>query len=545
MRRILQLLLLLFCITFVSCRNRSTADLIVHNALVYSVDSTFRTYEAFAVKDGKFIGTGTSADILAKYESDSVIDAGGKPVYPGFIDPHSHFLGLGKLFDEADLTGTESFSEIIERLKAFRKTHPEKSWIIGRGWDQNDWKEKQFPSKELLDKDFPDVPVLLTRIDGHAAIINSKAIELANITAASKMEGGLVELKNGIPTGILVDNAMGLANKVIPQSTEKEKQQMLKNAEKACLSVGLTTVSDAGLDRADIELIDKMHKNGSLKIRDYVMISVSPANLDYYIPKGPYASDRLTVHSFKIYADGALGSRGACLLKPYSDAKTSGFLLTNPKDMENYISRIAQSSFQANTHCIGDSANRLVLNLYGKYLKNKNDRRWRIEHAQVVSKDDISKFGQFSVIPSVQPTHATSDMYWAEARLGKERVKTAYAFKDLLDQNGKIAFGSDFPVEHFNPLYGFNSAVARKDAKGFPPAGFQMENVVSREAALKGMTIWAAYANFEDKNRGSIETGKWADFVILEKDIMKIEEKELRDTRTLRTVIAGETVFRR
>jgi len=288
-----------------------------------------------------------------------------------------------------------------------------------------------------------------------------------------------------------------------------------------------------------------MHKNGSLKIRDYVMISVSPANLDYYIPKGPYASDRLTVHSFKIYADGALGSRGACLLKPYSDAKTSGFLLTNPKDMENYISRIAQSSFQANTHCIGDSANRLVLNLYGKYLKNKNDRRWRIEHAQVVSKDDISKFGQFSVIPSVQPTHATSDMYWAEARLGKERVKTAYAFKDLLDQNGKIAFGSDFPVEHFNPLYGFNSAVARKDAKGFPPAGFQMENVVSREEALKGMTIWAAYANFEDKNRGSIETGKWADFLILEKDIMKIEEKELRDTRTLRTVIAGETVFRR
>lgn len=545
MRRILQLLFFLFTISFVSCKNRSTADLIVHNALVYSVDSTFRTYEAFAVKDGKFVATGTSADILAKYESDSVIDAGGKPVYPGFIDPHSHFLGLGRLFDEADLTGTESFSEIVERLKEFRKTHPEKPWIIGRGWDQNDWKDKQFPAKELLDKDFPDVPVLLTRIDGHAAIINSKAIKLANITTASKIEGGLVELKNGIPTGILVDNAMSFAYKIIPQSTEKEKQQMLKNAEKACLSVGLTTISDAGLNREDIELIDKMHKNGSLKIRDYAMISVSPANLDYYIPKSPYASDRLTVHSFKIYADGALGSRGACLLKPYSDAPTSGFLLTNPKDLENYISRIAQSSFQANTHCIGDSANRLVLNLYGKYLKQKNDRRWRIEHAQVVSKEDISKFSKFSVIPSVQPTHATSDMYWAEARLGKERVKTAYAFKDLLNQNGKIAFGSDFPVEHYNPLFGFNSAVARKDAKGFPPAGFQMENVVSREGAMRGMTIWAAYANFEDKNRGSIETGKWADFVILEKDIMKIEEKELRDTKTVRTVIAGETVFRK
>ena len=359
------LLFFLSFVVFISCNSHSPADLIVHNAQVYSVDSAFHTYEAFAVKDGKFIETGTSADILAKYESDSVIDANGRPVYPGFIDPHSHFLGLGQLFDEADLTGTDSFQEIIERLKVFRQKNPDKSWLIGRGWDQNDWEDKKFPSKELLDKNFPDLPVFLTRIDGHAAITNSKALQLANVTNKSKAEGGLVETKNGAPTGILVDNAMGLVYWVIPEATEQENQKQIKSAETACLSVGLTTVSDAGLDRADIELIEKMHKNGSLKIRDYAMISVSPANLDHYLPKGPFASDRLTVHSFKIYADGALGSRGACLLKPYSDAKTSGFLLTNPKELENYISRIAKSSFQANTHCIGDSANRLVLNLYG------------------------------------------------------------------------------------------------------------------------------------------------------------------------------------
>jgi predicted amidohydrolase YtcJ len=527
----------------VSCKKKSDADLIVHNAVVYSVDSSFQVFDALVVKDGKFLDMGTSADILSRYEPDSVIDAKGQAIYPGFIDPHSHFFGLAKLFDEADLVGTESFEEIITRLKAFRKQYPSKAWLIGRGWDQNDWKDKSFPSKEQLDKDFPDVPVFLSRVDGHAAITNSKALKLANVTANSQVEGGLVELKNGQPTGMLIDNAQGLVRKLIPESSEKEKEILLKQAEKACLSVGLTTISDAGLGRSEIDLVDRMHKNGSLKIRDYAMISVSQENLDYYIPKGPYQSDRLTVHSFKVYADGALGSRGACLLKPYSDSPTSGFLLTNPKQLEYFISRIAQSDFQANTHCIGDSANRLILNLYGKYLKGKNDRRWRIEHAQVVTKEDVSKFGKFSVVPSVQPTHATSDMYWAEARLGKERVKAAYAFKDLMKQNGKIAFGSDFPVEHFNPLYGFNAAVSRKDAKGFPPQGYQMENAVTREEALKGMTIWAAYANFEDKNRGSIEKGKWADFVILEKDIMKVPGNELRDIKVKRTVIAGETVF--
>jgi predicted amidohydrolase YtcJ len=544
MQKIL-LVLTLLSLGAISCNKKERTDLIVHNALVYSVDSAFQIYQAFAIQDGKFTAVGTSADILAKYEADSVLDAGGKPVYPGFIDPHSHFTVLAKMLDEADLTGTTSFDEIIDRLKKFRSAHPNKTWLIGRGWDQNDWDNKTFPSRELLDKDFPDIPVFLARIDGHAAVANSKALSLAGVQRASSVEGGWVELKNGQPTGILVDNAQSLVRKIIPENSIIDTQKLLQEAEKMCFSVGLTSVSDAGLNRPEIELLEKMYLDGSLKIRNYAMIAASEANLDYYIPKGPSMSDRLTLNSFKIVADGALGSRGACLLKPYADAASTGFLLSSPTQLETYISRIAQSKFQANTHCIGDSANRLILDLYGKYLKGKNSRRWRIEHAQVVARNDVSKFGTFSIIPSVQPSHATSDMYWAESRLGKERVKTAYAFKDLLGQNGMVAFGSDFPVEHINPLYGFNAAVSRKDAKGFPPSGYQIENAVSREEALKGMTIWAAYANFEDTNRGSIEPGKWADFVMLEKDIIKAPENELRDTQTLRTVVAGSTVFKK
>jgi predicted amidohydrolase YtcJ len=545
MYNIFRPLLLIFLLSLAACKNRTTVDLIVHNAVVYSADSAFTVYEAFVVRDGKFVEAGTSAELLDRYQSDSVIDAGGRAVYPGFMDPHSHFLGLGQMLDMADLVGTSSYEDIIERLKQYRQQQPDKTWIIGRGWDQNDWDTKQFPDKSLLDAAFPDVPVFLTRIDGHAALVNTKALRLARITTGSKVEGGLVELKNGQPTGILIDNAMRLVKMILPRYTEEEKQDILQKAEKACLAVGLTSVSDAGIDRPDIELIDRMHQAGTLKIRDYAMISSSPTNLDYYLPKGPYQSDRLTVRAFKIYADGALGSRGACLLKPYADAPTSGFLLTSPKELDDFFSRIASSTFQANTHCIGDSANRLVLDLYGKYLKGANDRRWRIEHAQVLDSADIPKFAAYNVIPSVQPTHATSDMYWAEQRLGPQRVKTAYAFRELMNQNGLIPLGSDFPVESINPLYGFHAAVARVDAKGYPPGGYQKGNALTRQEALRGITIWAAYSNFEEKTRGSIEAGKFADFVILEKDIMKVPEAELREVQVLRTVLGGETVYTR
>lgn len=540
MKKILWILLF----PIITFAQKQTADLIVYNAVVYTVDNQFVTAEAFAIKGGKFLATGSSKAILAKYNAKQKIDAKGKSVFPGLYDPHSHFMGLGQMLSQCDLVDTKSYEEIIERLKKFDAEHKDESWLIGRGWDQNDWDIKVFPTKDLLDKAFPNKPVVLTRIDGHATIINSKAIELAKISPTSKVNGGVVEVIDGQLTGILVDNAMGLVKRVIPQATEKDKRKMLLAAQKECLKLGLTTVSDAGLNQDDIELIDKMNKEGSLKIRNYVMVSLGIRNLDYYIKKGIYKTDRLNVRSFKLYADGALGSRGACLLKPYSDEPSkTGFLLLSAAELERSLTQIYNSGFQANTHCIGDSANRLILNLYGKLLKTKNDRRWRIEHAQVVDNQDVPKFGKYSIIPSIQATHATSDMYWADERLGDVRVKTAYAFQDLLKQNGVIANGSDFPVEFVNPLYGFHSAVARQDAKNFPEGGFQMENALTREQAIRAMTIWSAYANFEEKERGSIEAGKMADFVILEEDLMKIPKEKLRNVKVLNTFVGGEKVF--
>lgn len=538
-----KIILLLFA-SSLTFAQKQAADLIIHNAQVYTVDANFGTSQAFAVKNGKFLAVGSSKEILEKYQSKQTIDAQNKPVYPGFYDPHSHFMGLGQMLSQCDLVDTKSYQEIVDRLKDFAKKNPQSQWIIGRGWDQNDWDVKEFPTKDLLDKAFPDKPVLLTRIDGHAALVNSKAITLAKISTNSRVDGGLVEVKNGELTGILVDNAMGLIKRVLPIATEQDKRKMLLEAQNVCFSLGLTTVSDAGLQRNDIELMDKMNKENQLKIRNYVMVSLGIANLDYFIKKGIYKTDRLNVRSFKLYADGALGSRGACLLKPYSDEPSkTGFLLLSAKELERSLTQIYNSGFQANTHCIGDSANRLILDIYGKLLKEKNDRRWRIEHCQVVDNQDVPKFGRYSIIPSIQATHATSDMYWADERLGNERVKTAYAFKELLKQNGVIANGSDFPVEAVNPLFGFHSAVARQDSQNYPAGGFQMENALTRQEALRAMTIWSAYANFEEKERGSIENGKMADFVILEEDIMTIPNEKLRNVKVKNTFVGGEKVF--
>lgn len=527
-----------------ACISQKSADLLVTNARVYTADSTFSTADAFVVKDGTFLAVGKADDLRKQYEADSTIDLGGAPVYPGFYDPHSHFLGLGQVLDQADLVGAESYDDVINRLKMFYQQHPQVLWLTGRGWDQNDWADNQFPTKEKLDAAFPNVPVALMRVDGHALLVNSKALRLAQVTAGSRLAGGEVVLQNGQPSGVLVDNAMQLIRRVLPQPTLADKARMLKAAERVCVSLGLTTVSDAGISPTEIDLIDSLHKAGQLKIRDYAMVSLGEPNLNLYLKKGPFQTDRLTVKSFKLYADGALGSRGACLRKPYTDRpQTGGFLLLAPDELARVTGLLYTSGFQANTHCIGDSANHLMLDLYGKLLKGKNDRRWRIEHAQVVSPEDVAKFGRYSVIPSVQPTHATSDMYWAADRLGPKRVKGAYAFNDLMKQLGLIAFGSDFPVEAPNPLFGFHAAVARQDAKNFPSTGYQMENAVDRRSALLAMTRWAAYACFEDKLRGSIAPGKQADFVILDRDIMTVPNEQVRDTKVRQTWINGEKVF--
>ena len=530
--------------TMISCQNRESVDLVIHNAQIYTVDGQFSHAEAFAVSNGKFVAVGSSVGILKKYKAEEVVDLQGSSVYPGFIDAHAHFYGYGTGLQVADLTGASSFDELIERLLKHREKHPEQTWLLGRGWDQNLWENKTFPNRQKLDDLFPDTPVLLTRIDGHAALANGRALELGGITPSIEMLGGKILLERNVPTGILIDNAIGLVSEKIPELSLEEKRAALLVAQDSCFRVGLTTVADAGLDREIIELMEKMQEEGSLKMRIYAMVSPSAKDREYYFKKGPYHSDRMTVKSFKVFGDGALGSRGAALLKPYHDSpQEQGFLLSSVEEFESLAQEMYAHGFQMNTHCIGDSANRVILDTYTKVLKGKNDKRWRIEHAQIINSEDVSKFGTLNIIPSVQPTHATSDMYWAEDRLGPDRIKDAYIFKQLMDQNGYIALGSDFPVESINPLYGFHAAVARQDAKGWPEGGFQPENKMTREEALKGMTIWAAYANFEEDRKGSIEAGKQADFVILEQDIMTAPAEELRDIAVMGTYVGGEKVY--
>ncbi|MFZ1313500.1 MAG: amidohydrolase, partial [Chitinophagaceae bacterium] len=505
-------------IVLLSCNRKEKIDLLVYNATIYTVDSSFSTAEAMAVKDGKIIAVGKTADIEKEFDATEKLDAQGKFIYPGFIDAHAHFVGYGMSLQRVDLTGTNSWEECIERVKIFANENKE-GWITGRGWDQNDWAIKEFPNNEILDTLFPDRPVLLTRVDGHAAIANQKALDLAGIKAHDTLTGGEIEEMEGTLTGVLIDNAVDLVSSKIPAATDEQFKKALQAAEQNCFAMGLTTIDDCGLSFPSVDMIKSLQANGDLKMRLYVMLSDEKANYDYAAANGMIKTDRLNVRSFKVYGDGALGSRGACLLQPYSDKIGHyGFLLSQPEHFDSVANWISNNRWQMCTHAIGDSGNRTILNTYAKYLKGKNDLRWRIEHAQVVDQNDFSLFGANSIIPSVQPTHATSDMYWAGDRLGSERVKGAYAYKQLLQQNGWLPLGTDFPVEDISTFKTFYAAVVRKDAKGWPANGFQPENALTREEALRGMTIWAAKANFEEKEKGSLEEGKFADFVILDTD---------------------------
>jgi predicted amidohydrolase YtcJ len=541
MRRFLPLLLLLAA----ACKQQQdfNADLLVKNAVVYTVNPNFSLADAFVVSDGKIVAVGKADSLEKIYKAHEVVDAAGKAVYPGFIDAHSHFYEYGLSLQEVSLDKTKSWDEIVDTVNAYSKRNTE-GWVIGRGWDQNKWKLKQFPSKEKLDKLFPVRPVVLTRIDGHAAIANQAALNLAGVKPGQKIAGGEIETIKGKLTGILIDNAVGIVTRKIPEPTDQVTQAAFLDAQRNCFADGLTTVADCGLPYTMINTIAQLQHKEALKMRMYVMLSDRPENYEYLFKRGAFKTPGLNVRSFKVYADGALGSRGACLLQPYSDQKNwKGFLLSSQKHFEEVAQKIAEKGFQMCTHAIGDSANRVILKIYASVLKGKNDHRWRIEHAQVLSPDDIHYFGDNSIIPSVQPTHATSDMRWAGARLGSKRLETSYAYKQLLDQNGWLPLGTDFPVENINPIYTFYAATVRKDLSGYPEGGFQPENAISRMEALKGMTIWAAKAQFEEKEKGSIEPGKYADFVILDKDIMKINGAELPGVKVLKTYVNGEKVY--
>jgi len=529
--------------TLSACNNANKVDTIVHHAVIYTVDSAFTIAESMAIKDGKIFAVGTNDYIAKKYTAKEIIDAKGEALYPGLIDAHAHFVGYARSLFQVDLFSTNTWEETVDRIKTFATQHPEMQWIQGRGWDQNKWPGKQFPTNELLNKAFPNTPVVITRIDGHASIANAKALELAGIKAGQSITGGDIQTNNGVLTGVLIDNADNAVYAKIPSPTKDDYTKWLQAAQKNCFEQGLTTITDCGLNYDDVTLLDGLQKDGKLSMRLYVMLSDNDENINRYLKSGPYKTDKLFVNGFKVYADGALGSRGACLLKHYADKPGwGGFLLRNKSHYDSLAKVLSTSKFQMCTHAIGDSANREMLNIYNKYLQPKNDKRWRIEHAQIVDINDFNLFGSASIVPSVQPTHGTSDMYWAEARLGKERMKGAYAYKKLLQQNGWLPLGTDFPVEDISPFKTFLAAVVRKDAKGFPADGFQMENALTREETIRGMTIWAAKAGFLEKEVGSIEVGKKADFILLDKDLMKVAETDILNTKVSATYIGGKKV---
>ena len=533
------LFIILFALFVNSCQQK--VDLIVHNATVYPLGDITGKVTAFVVDEGRFVAVGGD-ELINNYDAKKVLDLQKLPVYPGFIDSHCHFIKLGLSLQQVDLKGTRSFEEVLNRVQDYSKNKKLKA-ITGRGWDQNDWKDKSLPNKSKLDSLFPDIPVALRRIDGHALLVNQKALDMAGINEKTIIKGGTIIKSNGRLTGVLVDSPISFVTSILPKPSLNEKIKALKNAEKIAFENGLTTVSVAGIDKDDIYLIDSLQKTGDLEIRVYAMISNNKENMEHFLSKGPIRTNKLNVRSFKVYADGALGSRGAALKAPYSDLKSHRGEFITPKDsLEKLAYMLSTTPFQMNTHAIGDDANRTILEAYNKALTFSNDPRWRIEHAQVIDTADISLFNR-KIIPSVQPTHATSDMYWAEERIGSSRLDGAYAYKKLLDMSGRISLGTDFPVEEVSPLLTFFAAVARQDKNLYPEGGYLSKNKLSRMEALSGMTEWGAYANFEEDQKGSIEVGKVADFIILDRDIILEKESNILKTRIVATLLNGNIVY--
>ena len=523
-----------------SCQTKTAVDLIVHNANVYTVDADFSKAQAFAVKDGKFVAVGDENEITGHYSAKETIDAQGNAVYPGFMDGHSHFTGYGEnLVRWADLKGCRSYDEVIERLSVHDSLY-HAEWLLGRGWDQNLWEPAEFPDNERLAEAFPGRKVLLTRIDGHAVLASKEVLELAGIDKDFQLEGGLAIMKGDRCTGVLLDNTADVAKALIPPMSAAQQIQALLKAQENCLAVGLTSVTDAGLDIATIELIDSLQQAGQLTIHVNAMVNPDDETMEHFMHQGVIDKDKLTVRSVKIYADGALGSRGAKLLKPYSDLDECGMgnaecgmILESDEFYRHVCQKAYEAGYQVCCHAIGDGGVQHILDIYSEFLKGPNDLRWRIEHSQVVAEDDFARFGQYNVIPSVQTTHCTSDMDWAGERLG-DRIKNAYAYQRLLQENGWLINGTDFPIEDISPIYTFYAAVARKHLDGTPAEGFQMENALTREQALRSITIWVAKGCFLEDRKGSIEVGKDADFVMLDRDIMTVAEGEIPAAKVIR-----------
>jgi predicted amidohydrolase YtcJ len=501
-------------------------------------------HQAIAVKNGKIIETGSDNHINSIYTAIDKIDMKGGTLIPGIIDAHCHFYGYAKGLLECNLTGTHSWNEVVQKILEFHHENPRLP-LNGRGWDQNDWPVQDYPDNRVLDSLFPDRPVILKRVDGHAVICNSKALNAAGITSSTTCEGGEIHKKGDRLTGILIDNAVDLVRNVMPGFSNEALCSAIEKAEQNCFSKGLTTLADAGLDIQTIQWLDSLQRKDRLRIGLYAMLNPDQSSLRFAGENGIYETQRLKVAGFKLYADGSLGSRGALLKKPYCDRPGHhGLQLQSIGYYEDWCRRIDSLGYQVNTHCIGDSANALILSAYGRILKGRNDKRWRIEHAQVLDGNDLHWFRDYSIVPSVQPTHATSDGPWAEQRICKDRMGGAYLYKTLLGANNYLPLGTDFPVESIDPLGTFFSAVHRQNILAPETGVFGKSESLTPEEAMKGMTIWAARACFLDHKKGSLKPGKDADFVILNTNWLNSTEEKLFESKVLLTVCMGNVVYK-
>jgi predicted amidohydrolase YtcJ len=530
------------------------ADLIVLPARLYTSDTAQPVAEAFAVRGSRIVFVGTKPEALRyRGPATSLLELPDRTVLPGIADAHAHLIGLGLALRTVDLVGAVSYDELISRVVPKARNVPEGTWIRGRGWDQNRWPDKQFPVHDALSRAVPDHPVLLTRIDGHALLANEKAMALAGVSAETPdPAGGRIERKPGSrePAGVFVDNAQALITRVVPPLNDQEIESVLLAATAEANRWGLVSVHDAGESERVIQVLERLAKAGRLPLRVYAMVADDSVALAAAFARGPISAaydGHLWIRTIKLYADGALGSRGGALLAPYSDDPgNTGLLVTSPAHLRDVAIRALRAGFQVATHAIGDRGNRVALDAYEAALKAvpAKDHRFRVEHAQVLSPDDIPRFARLGVLPSMQTTHQTSDMPWVEARLGPERVKGAYAWRSLLATGVIIPNGTDFPVERVNPLLTFHAAVTRQDADNNPPGGWYPEQRMTREEALASMTRWAAHAGFQDTIMGSLSAGKYADFTVLDRDIMTAQPGDILRAHVVATYVGGRMVYR-
>lgn len=536
----------------VSLLMTTTPDLILHNATIHTLDATTPTAQAVALAGDRILYVGDDATALKlKGPKTRVIDLKGATIVPGLTDAHGHVAGLGSAAGRLELVGTGSAAEIARLVSAKAATLKPGQWITGRGWDQNDWSEKSFPKRQMLDEAAPANPVILERVDGHAVWVNTAAIRLAGVTAKTPdpQGGQILREPSGEATGIFVDNAEDLIGSKLPAPTREETREALIAGMRKCQRAGLTQVHDAGVSAESLELYREILVKGDFPFRIYAMLSNDEKLLTSSFQRGPeigLGNGRLTIRSVKLYVDGALGSRGAALLSPYrDDPANTGLVRTSPDQLEAVATRAAAAGFQVAAHAIGDRGNRIALDMMEKALPKTGDYRFRVEHAQLLAPDDIPRFVKLGIIASMQPTHATSDMYWAEERVGPDRIGGAYAWRKLLNTGARLVCGSDFPVESENPILGFYAAVTRQDLKGWPPGGWQPDQRLTREEALRCFTTEPAWAAFEESSLGMISAGYLADLTVLSRDIMTVPASEIPGTTAVMTVVGGKVAYER